>query len=127
MASIINRLTNLLTALRNRVLAHPADPPREPGPGVRPARGSKLRVVSGVCHAISTGLHLNRTAVRFLALCGLVLAPPVALLAYLVLMVLLPFERPRRRNALRALPRTELPQEPLPTILVDRRNRTPRA
>jgi phage shock protein PspC (stress-responsive transcriptional regulator) len=97
MTSTINRLTSSITTARDRIF-HPRPLSLEgtPAPGVRPAKGSKLRVIYGVCYALSTRIPFNRRLLRLLALVALFIAPPVTVTTYLLLAVLLPFERPSR-------------------------------
>lgn len=121
MNSIKTRLANTFHSIRARILrARPSAPAAYLAPGLRPGKNSPLRLAYGTCYAISTGLHLNRNLVRFLTLAALLLAPMITLPVYLVLTVLLPFERPQRPNRRVALPavRVVAHQLPAPTLLV---------
>jgi phage shock protein PspC (stress-responsive transcriptional regulator) len=104
--------------LVNRILHWLRQPP-SPGPG--PWRRPFAHASWGVCHALATGLRLNLHIVRGIALLCILLSPPLALLGYFALTLVLPRERgpnPRRRHLLfLGGPRRVEPVRPLPLLL----------
>lgn len=55
------------------------------------------RKLTGVCAGLANGLGISRVTVRVLALLALILAPPLALAAYLLAVLVMPPRRELKR------------------------------